>query len=373
VSGTAYLERALIGALLNDPVRADGLPALSPADFTDPLCRAIWPTLTVGAAPGSRPAGPVNVTELAGLLADTAAHLHPHTRSVSAVAELEVNAPLHPHPDVYARLIIDATARRQILALGYRLTQLDPGHPEQTLSVIDDVTDRLHRLSAQLNNPVHDPIHNAVNGIGNAVNGTDHEPVTRTPAAGVRLVTADAQRADAEWAIVGALVHDHPRGARMHIQQVLTPADLTFAPAISTWTAVTRLQQAGLPVDEITVYWRLTHTRAGCTPTVDQLHRSRDFTLGYQEAIRSIAADSITRTARALHAEIHTIVAEGGDGPLAQTDTGRLLHNLTSTASDLRRKASHLTQLTPAAAPSHQPTPDARHLPRALPTTQLPH
>ena len=146
MTDTAYLERALIGALLNEPHSGPDLPTLTQRDFTDPLCRALWHVLTTET---SWPPGPVNVTDMAERLTSLGAELHPNLRSAAAVAELQVRAPARPHPDAYAQLIIDETVRRDVLALGYQLTQIDPAQPEQAITTIDAITAQLqaHRIT----------------------------------------------------------------------------------------------------------------------------------------------------------------------------------------------------------------------------------
>ena len=64
--------------------------------------------------------------------------------------------------------------------------------------------------------------------------------------------------------MLGAAIHDHPRGSRAHVQACITGNDLTRPDIRAAWTAINQLQTAGLPVDEITVYWQLTHTAVAC-------------------------------------------------------------------------------------------------------------
>lgn len=50
-----FIEKALIGSLLNDPTRRDDLPWLSARDFTNPLCQAIWRHFESGKPPQGQP------------------------------------------------------------------------------------------------------------------------------------------------------------------------------------------------------------------------------------------------------------------------------------------------------------------------------
>ena len=46
-----YVEKALLGTLLNDPTRRADVPWLQVSDFTNPLCRALWAHLQKGSPP----------------------------------------------------------------------------------------------------------------------------------------------------------------------------------------------------------------------------------------------------------------------------------------------------------------------------------
>jgi hypothetical protein len=42
MTSVEFVEKALIGPVLNDSTQRDEAPWLSAEDFTNPVCRAIW-------------------------------------------------------------------------------------------------------------------------------------------------------------------------------------------------------------------------------------------------------------------------------------------------------------------------------------------
>jgi hypothetical protein len=55
MTSVEFVEKALIGSLLNDSTRRDELPWLRAEDFTIPLCLAIWRHLESGNPPHCQP------------------------------------------------------------------------------------------------------------------------------------------------------------------------------------------------------------------------------------------------------------------------------------------------------------------------------
>ena len=326
MTDTAYLERALIGALLNEPRSGPDLPTLTQRDFTDPLCRALWQVLTTET---SWPPGPVNVTDMAERLTSLGAQLHPNRRSAAAVAELQIHAPARPHPDAYAQLIIDETTRRDVLALGYQLTQIDPTQPAQAISTIDAITAQLqaHRTRSPLGPAAPQAEPDSTPAAGD---GQPSRPATPE--------TTDAgQQYRAEYAALGAAIHDHPRGSRAHVQACITLDDLTRADVRAGWQAVEHLQTAGLPVDEITVYWQLTHsaTASPRIPTIAMLRDSRDAAALHHEAIHNLTVASATRLLSRLRTTVTALQAD--PRPLAET-----IDAITISTEDVRHQTHRI-------------------------------
>lgn len=341
MTDTAYLERALIGALLNDPQRGPDLPTLTQRDFTDPLCRALWQVLSTETG---WPPGPVNVTDMAERLTSLGAALHPNLRSAAAVAELQVHAPACPHPDAYARLIIDETIRRDVLALGYQLTQINPTQPE-AIARIDAITAQLraHRARPPL-------------GPGEWLAGHDSTSLLLDTNDGAlsRPDTHDTEEQDrAEFAVLGAAIHDHPRGSRAHVQACITVNDLTRPDVRTAWTAISDLQTAGLPVDEITVYWQLTHSASSCRriPAIATLRDSRDASALHVEAIYTLTVASAARVLSRLRKTV-TDLQERQALPLTET-----IDTITRSTGDLRHHANRISPIATTGRPTTAPTP----------------
>lgn len=106
---TQFVEKALIGAILNDPDRRAEVPWLTAADFTNPLCRALWAHLETDNSPDGAP-----VLDLVALSQALGAPggLHPTLRSPSALAELLLDAPLRPAIPDYGRVLVEMSTRR---------------------------------------------------------------------------------------------------------------------------------------------------------------------------------------------------------------------------------------------------------------------
>ena len=82
---TEYVEKALLGTLLNDPTRRADVPWLQVTDFTNPLCRALWAHLETGAP--SDFCYPIDYVHLYEAL-HTEADIHPRLTCPSQVAAL---------------------------------------------------------------------------------------------------------------------------------------------------------------------------------------------------------------------------------------------------------------------------------------------
>jgi replicative DNA helicase len=135
-----FVEKALIGSLLNDSARRDDVPWLRAEDFTNPLCRAIWLHLESGNPPACQPL--VDLVEMSDVLGRDY-ELHPRLRSPAELATLKFLAPEKPAVLEYGRILVEATIRREVAAMGLRLESLTKGEPEQ---ILDDVANALASL-----------------------------------------------------------------------------------------------------------------------------------------------------------------------------------------------------------------------------------
>lgn len=335
---TGFVEEALLGALLNDPRLIADVPWLNASDFTDPLCHALWTELSRRPAPDPAP----DAGQLAERLAATT-ELHRNHRSASAIAQLQLQAPFKPAVVAYARILLEATTRREILALGWRLTQVDPAQPEQGLRHIAEIS----RALQQARQPTHDADgrphpaetahHPQPDGhLGLGANGVQ---ASRCSAATPRLSGhhEDMHQDLAHAAVLGAAIHDSPAGSRGHVLATVRPDDLTDPALRSAWTAVTDLHQAGQPIDEITVYWQLTHTAAAGQPipTLTQLRETRNAAILHEQAAQLLATSAAAR----LTARLPTLLArlEANDTLDAAALTESVSANATAIRSTLQR------------------------------------
>jgi replicative DNA helicase len=292
MTDTSYLEEALIGGLLNQPHRTGEVSGLTGQDFTDPLCQALWTTLTTRP---SWPAEPVNVVPMAQRVA-AVSDLHPSARSPGAIAEMQVHAPTRPHLRTYAQLIAEATTRRHVLALGYQLTDLHTRRSDDALHSIDAITDQLrHMKEAQTRT------------LDRFVPAGDPDPVVAAdPTHGEKpraSMAEDRDQAFTEYAVLGAAIHDSPPASRAEALATICAHDLTHPKYRHAWQAVRDLDAAHVPIDEITVHWQLTRTTPEPTqrPTLKELRDSRWAATGYRQAMTHLLQASTTRASQRLH------------------------------------------------------------------------
>ena len=320
MTDTAYLEKALIGSLLLRPDRADQAAPLDERDFAcDPLCRALWPALRNY----TWTKGPIDVAHAADLLAHQAPDLHHHLRTPAAVAELSVYAPSAGHIGTYARLLRDATTRRDIITLGYQLT-------EQAAA---DDPDRIERLRGDIQRIRFDADLNRAPLRVSTLDVRARRQPGPAPAG-----TGDRMRH--ERAVLGAAIHDNPPGSRRVVQESIKP-DMFTSPALrQAWLAVQALCRRGLPVDEITVHWRLQH--AGTRPNLglESLRTLRTDAMSFQVALDHLR----TERQRQQITQLRQLITRAERGQNVPTLT--LLEALTAYAGDSDRPAGIKTIAT---------------------------
>jgi replicative DNA helicase len=130
MTSVEFVEKALIGSLLNDSTRRDELPWLRAEDFTIPLCLAIWRHLESGKPPHCQPLTDlVDLSEALGRDCE----LHPRLRSPAELATLQLQAPEKPAVVEYGRILVEATIRREVAAMGLQLESLAAREPEQII------------------------------------------------------------------------------------------------------------------------------------------------------------------------------------------------------------------------------------------------
>jgi len=143
MTSVEFVEKALIGSLLNDSTRLDEAPWLRAEDFTNPLCRAIWAHLESGDPPQSQPL--LHLVEMSEVLGRDY-ELHPRLRSPAELATLQIEAPAKPAVAEYGRILVAATIRRQVAAMGLRLESLATGEPQQIIARVANVLAHIEGL-----------------------------------------------------------------------------------------------------------------------------------------------------------------------------------------------------------------------------------
>ena len=297
MTSVEFVEKALIGSLLNDSTRRDELPWLRAEDFTNPLCLAIWRHLESGNPPHCQPLTDlVDLSEALGRDYE----LHPRLRSPAELATLQFQAPEKPAVVAYGRILLEASIRRDVAAMGLRLESLATGEPEQIVDRVANALASLERLdqrwqvSLGQRAQVDPDLREVTAPVGTQTYGRS------TGSANERGFTGEAldQRL-AEKAVIGSAVHDWPTGARSQLLETLRSYDFTDARAAATWQAVEHLAEHDAPIDEITVAWQalLARSRAGDGLTVQELRETRSAALFHQMGAATLARSTVTRVA----------------------------------------------------------------------------
>jgi hypothetical protein len=86
------------------------------------LCRAVWLHLESGNPPACQPL--VDLVEMTEVLGRDY-ELHPLLRSPAELATLKFLAPQKPAVLEYGRMLVEATIRREVAAMGLRLESLN--------------------------------------------------------------------------------------------------------------------------------------------------------------------------------------------------------------------------------------------------------
>jgi hypothetical protein len=141
MTSVVFVEKALIGSLLNDSTRRNDVPWLGAEDFTNPLCQAIWHHLESGNPPQCQPL--IDLVKMYEILGRNY-ELHTMIRGPAELATLQVQAHEKPAVVEYGRILVEATIRREVSAMGLRLELFAADQPEQ---IIDGAADALASLN----------------------------------------------------------------------------------------------------------------------------------------------------------------------------------------------------------------------------------
>ncbi len=288
-----FVEKALLGAILNEPTRREEVPWLEVDDFTNPLCRALWQHLEAGAVPHVTP--PVDYVTLSDAIRKPS-DLHPRLIAPSQIAELQIQAPVRPDPAAYGQIIVEVAIRNQLTAVGLKIgtsmgQSTEPNHV-QLVTTIEAIAHLRHRWE-----------HTQPPPSASSVRDSEGSHRARGPQARDREdygLQSEPSRdlADAETAVVKSVVHDLPKGSRSLLLAHLRPEDFSQPKIATTFRAVQHVASTGRHVDEITVAWELTRDMNDQGPGLD-IHELRRDALGRRLEpgdIRTVRIASLQRS-----------------------------------------------------------------------------
>jgi hypothetical protein len=291
-----FVEKALIGSLLNDSARRDDVPWLRADDFTNPLCRAIWLHLESGNPPACQPlVDLVGMSEVLG----RGSELHPRLRSPAELATLKFLAPEKPAVVEYGRMLVEATIRREVAAMGLRLESLTKGEPEQ---ILEDVANALASLEGldqrwQVSVGQRTEVDPDLRHVSTFLTAEGYSQTSAPRSVSAAATTDGMDHRMAENAVIGAAVHDWPRGARAQVLGTVRDCDFTDPRAAATWHSVAYLAEHDAPIDEITVAWQAVRVcgQADDGLTLQELRETRGAALFHEVGAASLARSTLAR------------------------------------------------------------------------------
>ena len=298
MTSAEFVEKALIGSLLNDSTRRDDAPWLRAEDFTNPLCRALWRHIESGDPPQCQP--PTDLVDLSDALGRES-ELHPHLRSPAELATLQFQAPQRRAVVEYGRILVEATIRREVTAMGLRLESLAMGEPEEIINRVANALASLDVLERSWQATMSEQAQ-----VGSELlevsSPLDTQASSRTTGSHIWSALSAGKEIDqqmAEQAVIGAAVHDWPTDARSKVLGTVRGYDFTDARAAATWQAVEHLAEHDAPIDEITVAWQSLRgrSRTGDGLTLQELRETRDAALFHEAGAVRLAKSTLARVA----------------------------------------------------------------------------
>ncbi len=429
--GVAELaSAALLGALLWEPQRARDVAGwLQPEDFIHPAHRAIYQTI-VGLQRDGQPVTLLTLPEqlrrgtyhempvdsrglsdsgLGGPALHTLLAMTPATPSAGSAynPQAPIESPRSEHVR-YARLVLEASIRRQVEAAGTRITAygrdlLPRQQPElagRTLEpVLRELIAGLDELGARLaaaepgGSRIRDALTAAAEpgwrddpelvalaaGPAATQPGLAAEPPAIFATDGRLIPPGPDEVARAEHAVIGACMSSTT--VRDLATSVLNPDDFTRTDAGETFAAISDLHHAGEPVDFVLVAAQLARQPpppdrppgqpVGIAPAqlMGLANRFSDVVGGYA-AMQVVVRDTIARATRSAGAALHDLATNPAH------PTGEVLHDAAATLDRVRGSARRLAGSAPlralaALTPPAAQVPAARSAPRSSPPTPV--
>jgi hypothetical protein len=295
MTSVEFVEKALIGSLLNNSSRRAVVPWLRVEDFTNPLCRAIFRHLESGNPPHCQPL--IDLVEMSDVLGRDY-DLHPRLRSPAELATLQFHSPEKPAVLEYGRIIVEASIRREVAAMGLQLESLATGEPEQ---IIDGVANALGYLEGlyqrwQVSTGHRAQVDSDLRKVGSFLAAGRSSQITNSGSESAATDEGMDQQM-AEKAVIGAAVHDWPPGASAQVLGTVRDCDFTDPRAAATWHSVAYLAEHDAPIDEITVAWQAVRVcgQADDGLTLQELRETRGAALFHEVGAASLARSTLAR------------------------------------------------------------------------------
>jgi hypothetical protein len=323
----ARAEAATLGAVLLDPAALDRVRWLRGRDFTDPWHARVFDLLRET----SHTQPPIGPAAFGRALLDRHG---PHRADLPRLVDLLTATPPRPQLEVYARMVLDASIRRDVASQGVLLRA---GALQAAL------TGTAHPVSATTA-LVHAALDAGENRWNRATGTSPGDPRPATPAAlapalrhptpalnADRLLSAHpaldpAQVADHERDLIAALV-SHPAAAA-ELAGWLRPEHLLDRDWAAVYAAVLDLTDTAQPVDEVTVGWRIARSarRLGPGPDPRTLRTAVEQTLTADPRwlARRVAGDHVRRTAEHAASGLEAAAANPGLDVVDVLGTGHL-------------------------------------------------
>lgn len=144
-----FAERSLLGVLVGAPERISEVgPHLAGTDFTDPRHGLLFTLIREHAASLTR-SWEYGSEQWAGMMAVLLPELDQHLTAADLTALMAAAPPGGGQPDVYAELVMEASIRRQVTALGYETARLSAQTPPVAELLAAQETITAHLASAQ--------------------------------------------------------------------------------------------------------------------------------------------------------------------------------------------------------------------------------
>lgn len=358
-TATDLAANALLGSLLWDPRRAADVTWLQVEDFAHPANRAIYATLTGMQAEGQRvdahtiieplrrgtfhDAAAVGGTSPGVLLHDLLAGT-PATPSAESMGQEPGSWPARSEHIRYARIVLDDSIRRQVVAAGVRIGQstrdavtVDAEAASQHVdAVFQQTITRLQGLTERQSASESRATPHAHTGGAEPSLGEREGGITRPD-----LTPREIARA--EHRLIGACLGDP--GIRETAHRQLQGSDFADPAAGATWEAITGLLDHDEPVDFVFVASEL-ERRGGPGFSAARLLQLAQYAVA-PAALRdldTVARAAMSRAGEKVQQQLATLAADRGHG------SAELLERASQAVGDALETARRVTGGPPATA-----------------------